>query len=169
MLRPGSSSAALGAFVSRRQVQVSGVASTLPAASSARTSNVCDPSVVGETACGLVQAVTAPPSSRHWKWSPPEDGEASDAVNVKLGDATLDGSPGFVAIAVSGRTVSTVTFEIEVERLPELSVATAFTARGPSAGTGHEASKGALESVPSDVSVPPEQSVAESAATARRS
>ena len=59
---------------------LAGVASTLPAASSARTSNVC--ARLGQPAVRLrARAVArqAPPSSRHSK-----PGPASDAVNEKL-------------------------------------------------------------------------------------
>src|SRR3954447_16663129 len=47
------------------QVAAAGEASVLPAASVARTSKVCDPTVRPERALGDVQAAHAPPSMRH--------------------------------------------------------------------------------------------------------
>src|SRR3954468_23025776 len=55
-----------GAVVSTAQLREAGDASTLPAASVARASNVCVPAAT-ETAEGEVQAAHAAPSRRHWK------------------------------------------------------------------------------------------------------
>ena len=56
----------LGAPVSIRKACVSGVGSTLPAASVARTENVCAPSARVPVVSGEVQAANVPPSTRHW-------------------------------------------------------------------------------------------------------
>ena len=55
-------------------------------------------------------------------------------LNVKVGEASFDGSPGFVTIVVSGGVRSTVTSTSELAVRSALSVATARRARWPSAG-----------------------------------
>ena len=52
-----------GASVSMTQVYVSGVASTLPTVSFARTANVCEPSRSAVVANGVVQTANVPPST----------------------------------------------------------------------------------------------------------
>ena len=59
-----------GGVVSTVKVRLAGVRSTFPAASSARTSKVCEPSVSATVVNGEVQAVNAPPSTRHWNVAP---------------------------------------------------------------------------------------------------
>ena len=78
-----------GAVRSTVQVCAAGVGSRLPAASSARTSKVCAPSVRPVYGCGLEQSAKAPPSSRHSK-----PGPASEARNEKLAFAEFDATGG---------------------------------------------------------------------------
>ncbi len=56
-----------GAAVSTVKVRVAGVGSMLPAASIARTENVCSPSGSVPSACGDVHGANAAPSSLHSK------------------------------------------------------------------------------------------------------
>ena len=63
------SSVVSGAVVSTVKVRVSGVGSLLPAASTARTENVCSPSG-NATACGDVQAANSPASTLHSNVAP---------------------------------------------------------------------------------------------------
>ena len=92
-----------GAVRSTVQACVAGVASTLPAASSARTSNVCAASVSPVYDWGLEQFAKAPPSSRHSK-----PGPASDAVNEKLAPVEFDAAGGEEVIVVFAGVRSTV-------------------------------------------------------------
>ena len=59
-----------GALVSTVIVRLAGVASVLPAASVARTSNVCVPSASAAVVCGELQALKAALSTRHSKLAP---------------------------------------------------------------------------------------------------
>src|SRR5918999_1594940 len=77
---PSDASEVLGAVVSAVHVRVAGVASTLPAASIARTRNVCDPADSPVTVRGDVHAAHAPLSTWHWNVEP-----ASLEVKVKGG------------------------------------------------------------------------------------
>jgi hypothetical protein len=92
-----------GAAVSTVQVNVAGLASVLPNASRARTSKVWLPSARPEYACGLVQAVNAPPSSLQSNVLP-----ASVEVNEKLAPVWLVGFAGVEVMLVSGAVASTV-------------------------------------------------------------
>ncbi len=76
-----------GAIVSTVNVRAAGVGSTLPAASSARTSSVCRPSARAEATCGDEQAANVPPSRRHWKLAP-----VSLPWNVNAGEASPVGA-----------------------------------------------------------------------------
>jgi hypothetical protein len=93
-----------GAVVSTLTVHEceAGVASTLPAASRARTWNVCGPFARPLYVCGLVHAVNAAPSSEHSNVAP------ASLVKVKLAELEVLVAPGPVPIVVSGATVSTV-------------------------------------------------------------
>jgi hypothetical protein len=92
-----------GAAVSTVKLREAGVASTLPAVSVARMSNVWAPSASAESVRGDVQAVHAPPSTRHSNVEP-----ASVAVKPKLGDAVAVTPLGPDVIVVSGAVASTV-------------------------------------------------------------
>ena len=61
------------------------------------------PSASVGVVAGLVHAVQAPVSTRHWNVEP-----ASSAENSKVGLALLDGSAGTTVKELSGATVSTV-------------------------------------------------------------
>jgi hypothetical protein len=78
------------------------VASVLPAASVARTWNVCDAFESPVYACGLVQLAKAAPSSEHWKVL-----GVSDELNVKLALALVLGFAGLDVMFVSGAIEST--------------------------------------------------------------
>src|SRR4029079_19577057 len=95
MFAPGLLSVPVGFVVSRCHVQLSGDASVLPAASVARTSNVCVLSASPERPCGLVHDDQLPPSIRHSNVEP-----ASVELKAKLGVAALDGTAGLVLIVV---------------------------------------------------------------------
>src|SRR3989442_9371939 len=93
----------LGAPVSITQVELSGVASVLPAASVARASKVWLPSLsAGESVSGEVQAVQPPPSIRHSNVEPD-----SVELNVKVGVVLLEGLEGPVSMVVLGAGRST--------------------------------------------------------------
>jgi hypothetical protein len=92
-----------GAVRSTVHVCEAGLASVLPAASVARTSNVWLPSVSDPVVCGLLQDVQLPPSMRHSKLEP-----VSDELNVKVGVALPDGSDGLESIVVFGAVRSIV-------------------------------------------------------------
>jgi hypothetical protein len=95
-----------------------GEASVLPAASVARTSNVCAEAARPEYAFGDEHAPQLPPSSRHWNDEP-------DSVELKSNDAdVLDTVPdGPAVIDVSGGVVSAaVTFTVHVRDAGEASV-----------------------------------------------
>ncbi len=91
-----------GAVVSTVHVRLAGEESAFPAASVARTRNVCEPSPSPAYPCGLVQAAKSPSSSAHSKVA------ASLAEKRKLA-LVLEVSPVTPeSIAVSGALVSTV-------------------------------------------------------------
>jgi hypothetical protein len=86
------------------QVWLAGVASALPAESTARTSNVWLPSTsAGEMVSGEEHELQLPPSTRHWNVVPP-----SEAWNVNVGVVFPEGLAGPVSSAVSGAVRSTV-------------------------------------------------------------
>ena len=66
-----------------------GVASTFPAGSVARTSNVCAPSASGAVVWAELQAAQAPPSTRHSNVEP-----TWSAENANVGVASLVGPDG---------------------------------------------------------------------------
>ena len=84
--------------------RVAGVPSTLPAASTARTANVCVPFARPPYVAGLAQARQAPPSSEHSKLA------SVCEANVKVAVALLTGidDAGPPVRAVCGRTESCV-------------------------------------------------------------
>ena len=123
MFAPGLLNVPVGSLVSRCHVHESGDGSVLPAASVARTSNVCTLSVRPLTECGLVHVAHAPPSIRHSKVDP-----GSDELNVKEGVVALDGSAGLATMVVWGAVRSTSTLRIALDGWPALSVATAARA-----------------------------------------
>ena len=89
----------------------------LPAASVARTENVCGPSARPDSASGEAQAAYAPASKLHWN-----DDPASEEVKAKLGEASLDGFVGCAVIVVVGALLSTMTVVFaELPVLPALS------------------------------------------------
>ena len=83
------------------QVRLAGVASVLPAASVARTSNVCDPLARFEYAFGDAQAAHAPASRRHSNVEP-----VSVDVNVKFARRRRDRAGRPARDVVSGGVVS---------------------------------------------------------------
>ncbi len=92
-----------GAVWSTVHACVAGVGSRLPAASSARTANVCAASERPVYDFGLEQSANAPPSMLHSK-----PGPASDAVNEKVALVELDAAGGEEVIVVFAGVVSTV-------------------------------------------------------------
>ena len=93
-----------GATVSTVKPRVAGTLSRLPAASmGARTESVCAPCGSSGVVNGFAHAVWATPSIAHSNVAPASD------ENVKVGVVSLTGPSGPLEIAVSGRTVSTVT------------------------------------------------------------
>jgi hypothetical protein len=69
----------------------------------ARTSKVCVPSARAAVVNGVVQAVNAPASTRHWKVDPD-----SEEMNVKVGVVSLVVPVGPPVMVVCGSTVSMV-------------------------------------------------------------
>src|SRR5947208_11120155 len=155
MFAPGLVSVPAGLLVSRCHVHVSGDGSVFPAASVARTSNVCALSASPLTEWGLAQGAQAPPSIRHSKLEP-----GSDELKVKLGVAAFDGSAGLPTIVVSGAVRSTSTLRMSLDACPALSVATAASAWFPSVpGMFQETVYGpGAGMVPSGLQTPVEQS-----------
>ena len=92
-----------GATVSTVHVWAAGLASTLPAASVARTENVWLPSERRPIVSGLEHVAQAPASTRHSNVEP-----GSLAENSKVGASSLDGSAGTSSSVVFGAAVSTV-------------------------------------------------------------
>ena len=92
-----------GAVVSTVKARLAGEASTLPAASIARTSNVCGPSLSADVVNGVVQAAKVPASTRHWKVE-----SAWLEVKENVGVLSFVGPDGPAVIVVSGGVVSTV-------------------------------------------------------------
>ena len=92
-----------GAAVSTVKLRDAGVASTLPAVSVARTSNVCAPSASDAVVCGELQEAHAPASTRHSNVEPAWLDE-----NANVGVASFVGPDGPLSIVVCGAAVSTV-------------------------------------------------------------
>src|SRR4051794_41914690 len=86
------------------QVRVAGVPSGLPAASTARTANVCVPLARFAYVAGLAHACQAPLSSEHSKRAPSVDVK----VNVARGLLTGLDEAGPAVSCVCGRLVSCV-------------------------------------------------------------
>ena len=82
------------------KARLAGVASVLPAASAARTSNVWAPLASAGVVCGEVQVTNAAPSTRHWKVA------SASLENVKVGVESFVVPVGPVLIVVSGGVVS---------------------------------------------------------------
>ena len=92
----------LGGVRSLVQECVAGVGSVLPAPSTARTLNVCDPDPGTSTGSGDVHAVKALWRNEHWKVEP-----ASLEVNENTATSLPVRLPGLASV-VSGGVVSTV-------------------------------------------------------------
>jgi hypothetical protein len=123
-----------GGVVSTVHVRVSGVGSALPAASVARTANVCEPSASPVEAFGEVQDVNAAPSMLQAKLAP-----GSELVNEN--DAFADGerAGGWSVMVVSGAAVSTVNDRVagDASGVPRLSVARTENVYEPSASDAY--------------------------------
>ena len=91
-----------GGVVSTVQLRVAGDGSTLPAASTARTDHVCDPSDNPLSARGDAHPTQAPASRRHSK----EPDSVEENAKVAAPEATVPDGPA--VIDVSGGVVSTV-------------------------------------------------------------
>src|SRR4051812_34150345 len=111
-----------GNVVSIDQVRDSSVRSTLPAASFARTSSVCEPSARSGNSSSDAQGDQSPVSSLHSKPAPVSPVENSNVASAVV--ATLP-SVGPSSIVVSGGTVSTVQWRVagDASVLPAASVA----------------------------------------------
>ena len=110
--------------VSTVNARLAGVASTLAAASVARTETLCGPSARAVVVQGLAQLAHAPESSWHWNVDPP-----SLALNANVGVVSFVDPVGPDVIVVSGAVVSaggaaapTVTAFIAVAVSPSPSV-----------------------------------------------
>src|SRR4051812_17607107 len=97
MYVPGEVIVTVGGPRSIDQVWLAGVASRLPAASTARTSKVWLPSVSAELVWGLVQALQLPPSILHSNVAPP-----SGELKANVGVASLSSAGGSESRLVSG-------------------------------------------------------------------
>src|SRR5262245_53907059 len=86
-LGAGTVTVTTGGVVSTVKLQLSGVASRLPAVSLERTLKVCSPSVSELRFCGLVQAANGAASSLHSNVGPPEEGAGSEPMKLKLAEA----------------------------------------------------------------------------------
>ena len=90
-----------GATVSTTMLRLAGLWSTLPAASVARTSNVCGPCESAAVVCGELHDAKEAESTRHWNVEPD-----SLLENVKVGVVSFVGPFGPPEIVVSGGVVS---------------------------------------------------------------
>src|SRR5918996_1377403 len=108
-----------GAAVSTVIARLAGLVSVLPAASVARTSNVCAPSASAAVVCGDVQAANTAASTRHWKLAP------ASLENPNVGVESFVSPVGPESIVVCGAAVSTVIARLAglVSVLPAASVA----------------------------------------------
>ncbi len=91
-----------GATVSTLNDRPAGVASTLPAASRARTWKVCAPFARAASGVPLVQAAKAPPSIEHSKLA-----AGSFELKVNVGVLVATGPFGPESMVVSGASAST--------------------------------------------------------------
>ena len=105
-----------GAAVSTVKLRDAGVASTLPAGSVARTSNVWAPSASEAVVWAELQEPQAPASTRHSNVEP-----AWSAENANVGVESFVGPDGPLSIVVCGAAVSTV-------KLRDAGVASTFAA-----------------------------------------
>src|SRR5918992_5132135 len=116
-----------GAAVSTVIARLAGLVSVLPAASVARTSNVCAPSDNAPVVCGEVQAAKAAASTRHSKPAPASLG------NPNVGVESLVRPVGPESIVVCGAAVSTVNARLAAAPvLPAASVARTSNVCAPS-------------------------------------
>src|ERR687895_580307 len=116
-----------GAAVSTVIVRLAGLVSVLPAASVARTSNVCAPPENAPVVCGEVQAAKAAASTRHWKPAP------ASLENPKVGVESLVSPVGPESIVVCGAAVSTANARLAAPPvLPAASVARTSNVCAPS-------------------------------------
>src|ERR687894_477697 len=90
-----------GAAVSTVIARLAGLVSVLPAASVARTSNVCAPSDNAPVVCGEVHAAKAAASTRHWKLAP------ASLENPNVGVESPVRPVGPESIVVCGAAAST--------------------------------------------------------------
>src|SRR5215217_5319778 len=104
----GRTLSTLGAVVSTVKLRCAGLASTLPASSTALTSKRCAPSLKPmRFAVVLVLAVDQPPeSSRYWYLRLAVVVTLSEPEKVKVGAVLLVGSLGPDVMVVSGAVVS---------------------------------------------------------------
>ena len=110
-----------------------GVASTLPATSIARTSNVYVFSASGPSVSGLVSVVQAPPLSRTWNVDP-----ASGELNANVGVVSCVAAAGEPSRVVPGAIVSIRTVCVSTPvSLPIRSKARYLTVVTPSAATSN--------------------------------
>ena len=118
-----------GGPTSMRKLQLSALVSALPAASTARTSNVCEPSGSAASVSGLVQGRRPPAPIRHWNVEPP-----SLELNVNVGVVSLPSSGGLLLIVVSGAVTSTVQLRLAAtgSALSAASTARTWNECGPS-------------------------------------
>src|ERR671915_2562138 len=116
-----------GAAVSTVKARLAGLVSVLPAASVARTSNVCAPSDNAPVVCGEVQAAKAAASTRHWKLAP------ASLENPNIGVESPVKPVGPESIVVCGAAVSTVIARLAAAPvLPAASVARTSNVWAPS-------------------------------------
>src|SRR5918998_2191183 len=117
-----------GAAVSTVIIRLAGLVSVLPAASVARTSNVCAPSENAPVVCGEVHAAKAAASTRHWKLAP------ASLENPNVGVESPVSPVGPESIVVCGAAVSTVIARLAglASVLPAASVARTSNVCAPS-------------------------------------
>ncbi len=123
-----------GADASTVQAREAGDASTLPAASTARTSKLCEPFARPEYAFGELQAPQAEPSRRHSNVEPDSE-EANDKLAavedvVPEGPAEIDVSgavvsPGAVTVQARDAAVASVLPAASLARTSNVCVPTA--------------------------------------------
>ena len=92
-----------GGVASTVNCRCTGVGSTLPAESIARTANACAPSVKAAGVCGDWHGANGPSSIRHSKEEP-----GSSATNANVGSASLVNAGGPSVTVVSGGVTSAV-------------------------------------------------------------
>ena len=94
---------AAGSVVSMLKSRVAGVGSVFPAASLARTRNVCAPPASGAVVCGDVQLANGPLSTAHSKVAP-----GTDEWKANVGVWSVVAPCGPESMIVSGSVVLTV-------------------------------------------------------------